>query len=472
MPSVNELLHALPTEEALPPDQLSDELKTIYDQLQHRPVPVGAVQRLWRLGGLPASIGLAYGFHWLRGWFQDAPQRERDLAECHFAVALKLLKTMGYMRGAIMKVGQTLANFEDLLPDELVKTLEQLHFEAPPMHYALVREHLHDELGGDPETLFAEFETTAFAAASLGQVHRARLKTGEPVAIKVQYPGIGRTIRSDFRNLMAVLAPARLSKDWHNSMEQLEELRVQLEAETDYEREAHVMEKARALFTEDDGIVVPRVYRQFSTRRVLTMELLPGVHLNDYVALNPTQDERNAYATKMARAFCRLFYTGQLFYIDWHPGNVLFHEGVLGMLDFGGVPELRGRDWDLMERHHYAMQTGSREDLAAFAKDWCDISDEPSDRDRFERIMAYYEHISKPFLEPGIYDYSNADNLRRSLRMVGELTQKRYTRSHRMTLLTTRFEYAHKTIHYRLGAKIDVHPIRDEEVKATGWAHV
>ncbi len=117
-----------------------------------------------------------------------------------------------------MKVGQTLVNFDDLLPDELVKTLEQLHFEAPPMHYALVREHLHNELGGDPETIFAEFETTAFAAASLGQVHRARLKTGEPVAVKVQYPGIARTIRSDFRNLIAVLTPMRLSKDWQNGI--------------------------------------------------------------------------------------------------------------------------------------------------------------------------------------------------------------------------------------------------------------
>ncbi len=385
---------------------------------------------------------------------------------------LKLLKTMGYMRGAMMKVGQTLANFEDLLPDEWVQVLEHLHFEAPPMHYALVREHLQNELGGDPETLFAEFDTTAFAAASLGQVHRARLKTGEAVAIKVQYPGIGRTIRADFRNLMAVMAPMRLSKDWQNSVAQWDTVRAQLEAETDYEREANLLEKARSLFTEDDGIVVPKVYRQYSTRRVLTMALLPGVHVADYVASEPSQEARDAYAAKLLRAWYRLFFSGQMHYIDWHPGNFLFHEGSLGLIDFGCMMDVRGREWELMAQVDHAMQTGHREAIAEFVKVWCDISDEPSERDHLEHVMAYMAHIWKPHLVPGAYDYGDAEELRTTLRMIGDLTQRRYTRGRRTGLLNLRWELAYRTTMYRLGAKIDVHAIRDEEVVATGWAHI
>src|SRR5207249_61062 len=156
-----------------------------------------------------------------------------------------------------------------------------------------------NELGDDPEELFAEFDTTAFAAASLGQVHRARLRTGEEVAVKIQYPGIARTIREDFRNLLTLLLPARLGKDWESTKAQLDELRVQLEEETDYEREARCLTKARSLFREEDGIVVPRVYREFTTARVLTMEYVRGAHLREYLADGPPQQERNAFAAKI-----------------------------------------------------------------------------------------------------------------------------------------------------------------------------
>src|SRR5436305_9088101 len=118
-----------------------------------------------------------------------------------------MLAGMGYLRGAVVKVAQALANLPGAVPDEIVATLEYLHFQAPPMHFALLREHVRNELGGDPAEVFASFETRAFAAASLGQVHRARLKSGEEVAVKVQYPGIGTSVRSDFRNLLALMLP-------------------------------------------------------------------------------------------------------------------------------------------------------------------------------------------------------------------------------------------------------------------------
>ena len=103
------------------------------------------------------------------------------------------------------------------------------------------------------------------------QVHRARLKSGEEAAVKIQYPGIARTIREDFRNFLLVLLPGRLGKDWENSKSQFDDLRMRLERETDYEAEAAVLAKVRPLFRDEDGIVVPRVYSQYSTARVLTM---------------------------------------------------------------------------------------------------------------------------------------------------------------------------------------------------------
>lgn len=212
--TIRELLASLPETSGAPGGEAPAEkapsaaLDVLRERLSRGPVPLGAVRRLSLLGSLQAKVAVAYLFYWIRSWFHDAGERERDLAETHLAVALKLLDSMAYLRGAAMKAGQTLANFPDIVPDEIVETLERLHFEAPPMHYSLIREQLHRELGGDPEDVFEDFEREAFAAASLGQVHRARLKGGEEVAVKVQYPGIGRA--DDFQGAHHVLRQGRL----------------------------------------------------------------------------------------------------------------------------------------------------------------------------------------------------------------------------------------------------------------------
>src|SRR5205085_10691358 len=139
-------------------------------------------------------------------------------------------------------------NLPDIAPAEFVQTLEQLHFNAPPMHWSLLREMVHNQLGVDPEDVFDSFEERAFAAAAFGRVHGARLAGGQEVAVKIQYPGIARTIGEDFRNLFLFLLPARLSSDWENTREQFDDLRTRLERETDYEREAATLQKVRSLF--------------------------------------------------------------------------------------------------------------------------------------------------------------------------------------------------------------------------------
>src|SRR5262249_27997908 len=148
--------------------------------------------------------------------------------ETNLRVALKIIHRLGYLRGAAAKLGQTLGNLPEILPDQVVSTLDRLHFEAPPMHFSLLREMVRNELGNDPEELFESFDRTAFAAASVGQVHRARLRSGETVAVKIQYPGIARTIDADFRNLHALLFPARFSKEWKTVESHFEEIRRML----------------------------------------------------------------------------------------------------------------------------------------------------------------------------------------------------------------------------------------------------
>ena len=302
----------------------------------------------------------------MRSWFQDADRRERELAEAHLRAAIKMLRTMGYLRGAATKLGQALANFPGIVPDQFVETLERLHFEAPPMHFALLREHVRDELGQEPEEAFATFDPRAFAAASLGQVHRATLKSGEDVAVKIQYPAIGRSIRSDFRNLSAFLLPLRLGRGWEPMKAQIEEVRRVIEQETDYEQEAEWQRRARSLFHEDDLILVPRVHDELSTRRVLTMEYLDGVHLPAFLAGNPPQERRDHFGGLIVQAGCRLHYAGRLLYADPHPGNYLFRaDGRLGLLDFGCVRPYTDREWECNRLADLAMRGGDDDVIRA-----------------------------------------------------------------------------------------------------------
>ena len=466
---VSELIAALPQEtedEVAAP--VTGGLPAVLSPASRVAIPVGRFRRLTALGTLQAKIAAAYLFHWLRGWFKNASDNQRLLAETHWRTAVRLLDSMGYLRGAVMKVGQTMANFPDIAPREFVETLERLHFDAPPMHWSLLKEMVLNELGNDPDNLFAEFDTRAFAAASLGQVHRARLKTGEDVAIKIQYPGIARAIEADFRNLFLFLLPGRLTRDWESTRDQFDDLRQRLELETNYELESTHLRKARSLFNDEDGIVVPEVYAQHSTSRVLTMERLEGVHLREFLARNPSQAERNEVGSKILRAWYRLMYSGRMFYVDLHPGNFLvLNDGRLGMIDFGFILPLEGEEWERMRRLDRPMTTGRIEDRIPVLKEWSDIRDDETDRLRLTNEYAEWCWLAR--YRGGDFDFGDAADLKRGIGLFTEMIRRRYSRARPNTPSVARCQFALRAILFQLRAKIDIRTIAEEEVRATGW---
>jgi predicted unusual protein kinase regulating ubiquinone biosynthesis (AarF/ABC1/UbiB family) len=475
--SISELIAALPEDvetakqpaaAGLPALGSTASLPADVSRISFRPVPIGRFRRLTALGTLQAKIGAAYLFHWLRGWFKSADDQKRLLAETHWRTALKLLDSMSYLRGAVMKVGQTLANFPDIAPPEFVETLEQLHFDAPPMHWSLLRELVHNELGDDPENVFARFDERAFAAASLGQVHGAQLKTGEEVAIKIQYPGIARAVEADFRNLFLFLLPSRLGKDWESTKDQFDDLRNRIEQETDYVQEATHLEKARLLFRDADGIVVPRVFPQFSTTRILTMERVEGIHLREFIARNPSQDERNEVAGKILRAWYRMYYAGRMMYVDLHPGNFLvLDDGRLGLIDFGLVMPMDAEEWEWARRLDRPLTTGRQEDRIPAIKEWSDIRDDETDRLRVNGEFADWCWRSRS--HAGDFDFGDEPDFRRGIEIFTELVRKRYSRARFNSTTIARCQFGMRAVLYLLKARIDLRPIAEEEVKAAGW---
>ncbi len=470
-----DLLDALPAEDArphAPPQPLltKPDLAELFARLAYSPPPTSALSRLWTVGSVQAQIGLAYAVYWLRSWMRNEDARERDLMETHLWSALKLLEAMGYLRGAIMKLGQAAANFPDIVPDQIAETLSRLHFEAPPMHYSLLREFLHNELGGDPEEVFAEFDTQAFAAASLGQVHRARLKTGEEVAVKVQYPGIARTIRADFRNLHAALFPLRLGRGWANIRSQFEEIQRMFELETDYENEAALLRTGRALFHEGDDIVIPGVVDKFSTRRVLTMEYLHGRNFYDFLAGNPSQELRNRFGALYMRAVVRLLHAGRLEYADPHPGNLLFlDDGRLGLIDFGCLRRFNDAEWEYLRRADEASR-GSREQVQDVIKLGTDFDAEDlRNTALLDAMVDYCRWIWAPMVHEGAFDYGDGEHLRRGVEIVRRFLEHGHPHQKPVNVFIQRALLSGWALLYRLRARVDVRAICDEEVRVTGW---
>lgn len=442
-----------------------ERLAEIIRRVSMKRVPVSSFSRIWLLGSLHSKVALGYFACWLRSRFAEAGQRERLMNEAHLDAALQLFATMGYMRGAVMKIGQMLATLPEVVPEEFARVLASLQFQAPPMHYALVREVFLDEFGREPEEIFASFDRRAFAAASLGQVHRARLHSGEEVAVKIQYPDIARTIRADLRNLRLLLQPMRMTDDWQNHMDKLADIEEMFLAETDYGEEARFGREIRNHFTPADRIVVPRIFEQYSTRRVLTTEYLAGRHLDQFLAAGPSQEERDHFTHLITAATMRLLYRAHWLLADPNPGNYIFmDDGRLGLIDFGCTRVINDEEWRLQREFERAVinrDEGARNRAIARA---C-LYDDPQEMEpeRLEVVGRGALWQMEPWLTEGLFDFGDREFYRRGIDSFLDVARKRYTRGRPLYLWTNRFILGARGITFRLRGRCDFRKIYEEE---------
>lgn len=465
-PRIAELIAALPDDlEPVGQASVDETWKRLLNELAWRPAPTGRLRRLWTLGSLQAKIAAAYFAYWLRAGYADADDKRRRLNETHLKAALKLLGGMGYLRGAVMKMGQILANYPDVVPEQFADILGRLHFEAPPMHFSLLRELVRNELGKDPEEVFDDFETKAFAAASLGQVHRARLKgTEQRVAIKIQYPGIARTIRDDFRNMKALVFPMRLSGDWDNLKKQGEDVLRMLDLETDYEQEAESQRIARLAFGQGDEVVVPKVYPEFSTRRVLTMEFLEGTHVGAFMASHPSQEVRDRHGHQITLTSFRLWHRARMVYADPHPGNFLFmSDGRLGLIDFGCCHHFTDQDWDYVCEVERAPHTSPEAVRKALIRAADMTPKQQAEEQRMTLLRELCDWEWEPLFHEGPFDFGNPEYFRRGVALFGEATRRRYTRSLPVNTWLHKSFFGVRAMLAHLKARVDMGAISRQE---------
>ena len=342
----------------------------------------------------------------------------------HGELADKAFRTLGDMKGVALKLGQMLSYMDGAVPLELTEVyqdvLARLQQQAPPLRWSAVRPVLEAELGA-LERAFASFDETPLAAASIGQVHRATLRDGRQVAVKVQYPGVDAAMRSDLKNavmfqtlmtpFMSILGAGRGTRSYMREV--MAEVRDRLLEELDYEREAATQTRFRTLLADDPELVVPAVHPRLSTRRVLTSDLIVGRRLQE-VCETADQEARDRYGTVLTRAVLTSLYRFGLFNADPHPGNYLFpDDGTVCLLDYGCVKEIPPWMRDDMGRYLRTAIVATRTDDP---RDWARFDDalagalnlDRSDPQIFRLYREFSLYIMRPALIDAPFDFTSA----------------------------------------------------------------
>ncbi len=319
-----------------------------------------------------------------------------------------MLKTLGEMKGLPLKLGQMASYIDGLAPpgyeEKFQRVLVRLQQRAPPLSAEAAIQVVREDLGSHPQEIFAEWEREPFAAASIGQVHRAVTRGGERVAVKVQYPGIDRAIENDLKSLSlleSMIAPVGRR---YQTKETLDELKAVFLAEVDYRLEAEAADAFRRIHKDDSEIVVPRIVHSLSTKRVLTLELIGGVDYATFCA-EASQSDRDAAGETLGRFMFRALFGHGLLYADPHPGNYRFlGGGKVAFLDFGCHKRLPEHAIQGMKRYIRALQN---EDEEGFYRACVEVLGyDPSDPESFRLYTEYTKLILRPITVDARFRYT------------------------------------------------------------------
>ncbi|WP_334172819.1 ABC1 kinase family protein [Sinomonas sp.] len=307
-----------------------------------------------------------------------------------------------------MKLGQILSTRPDLLPEPYQLELAKLQDAVPPVTAGEIRAVVREELGVDAEEAFATFDDEPIASASIGQVHGARLSDGTRVVVKVRKPGAVDRIREDLEILRNLAASA--SRQWaaaadYNVVGLVEQFGRTILAELDYLQEARNAERFAANFAENPSIRVPRVYWETTTSRMLTLERVEGLKINDIEALDAAGFDRSALALNAASALAQMVFQDAFFHADPHPGNMFVQsDGAIALIDFGMVGEINDQLHDQLSRLLIAL---ARKDARRLARTLLDMSfgsheaDLPDLADDVADFIALYDRVDLQDVDTG-----------------------------------------------------------------------
>lgn len=356
-------------------------------------------------GKIFAKTGLKLGTNYAKRYLKKSigkKESEEDSQDFHSENARQVFNEFTKLRGTALKIAQSLSMDQGMLPEEFADVMSEAQYSVPPINKALARSIIKKELGDYPEKLFQSFSSDAIAAASIGQVHEAKLENGEKVAVKIQYPNVRNTIQSDLAIAKTLLK--RFVKKGANLDEYFEEVEQTLMEETDYIQEGNYIEYFHEQFSGNDYIT-PVWHRDLSTRKVLTMSFIEGRHLKEFLKNDPSQEKRNHFGQLLWNFFHDQVEQRDFIHADTHPGNFLFtDDGTLGIIDFGCVKKFPE---SFMQKYMQLLPTHlekNEEDIRDLYINLGIIKKNPDNTRKEEQFFQFCKNYGNTFAQPYLAD--------------------------------------------------------------------
>ncbi|MFU8803207.1 MAG: ABC1 kinase family protein [Bradymonadaceae bacterium] len=374
-------------------------------------IPTSRFKRALSIGSMGARVTASTLAGKLGSMVLPASKDKRDelLKAAYVKNAEKIVDTLGKLKGASLKIGQLLSADPELLPPEFSDVMSSLQRSAPPMTFETVRSQIEAAYDRPMETIFSYFDPEPAGAASIGQVHRARLESGEDVAVKVQYPRVADSLESDLKTLGSMMSYGRAVIDKSRLNSYLEEIRSVVLTEADYRIEAQNLARFHELTSAKDGVRSPRPFLELATQTVVVMEFMEGRPLED--ALREMTDEperRDSILLDWVALFSWMFHELHELHADPHPGNFLLDaDDQIVMLDFGCVKSFEPEFTDLFLDVLDAVWQG---DHCRAVEHYLELGFGTKGKDgaRFdaELMKEYNEIILAPFLTDQPFEFS------------------------------------------------------------------
>ncbi|MDH0717687.1 ABC1 kinase family protein [Acinetobacter junii] len=372
-------------------------------------------KRFLKLAGMTASIASKSVANSIRNLTADEEQKNAARSQLFQDIGIQIADTLGEMKGAVMKVGQIASQYKDIFPPEVAKAIAKLQRQAPAMPFAAIQQQVEKELGKPLNQIFSSFETKPFAAASIGQVHRAILPNGQAVVVKVQYPGVDQACESDLKQVRLALRLMGVLKIDKKLQDQLfKEIQDSLSAELNYEIEAQNLEVFKTFHEKlDQQVIIPTVYKDYSSRRVLTLSYEKGESIE--TASTWSVETRNQIGRRIVRALGQEIFFLRRFHCDPHPGNFAFREdGSVIIYDYGSVKTLSPE----IVQHFKSLVNAARQENIAQVEDLLVELKALAEKEKFpdELYSQWIEILLRPLSTH--YDFAENSSHHDGMRLV------------------------------------------------------
>jgi len=424
------------------------------------------------------KVGTGVGANYVKYW-GDKLVSDKDAAKDRLdeANANVIYDGLSEMKGSALKVAQMMSMDQSILPKAFVEKFSLAQFQVPPLSAPLARKVLTKELGQSPETMFDAFDYDSRFAASIGQVHEAS-KDGIRMAVKLQYPGVAKSINSDLQ-LVKPVAMRMFNLKSEDVAEYFEEVQNKLHEETDYELELQQLQDAIDHCSAIPNLTFPKPFKDLSTKTVLTMEWKEGKHLSEYDQMNPSQEQRNQVAQTLWDFYLFQIHELRSVHADPHPGNFMVSpDNELIALDFGCVKALPEGFYNSYFKLTHIENIQNREIFLGILQELDVVTEEdtPAEKkllaDTFERLLTI---VNKPF-QSEKFDFSSPEYFNELLQLGNELKDQKELRKLSGKRGSRHFLYVNRTLFGLLGlmnaldaGEVDVY--HHEKYLTRGWAN-